>query len=396
MARSVDVDSLGRRAGFDLGRAADFVRAAILAFDGAKQSLGFPPVKRWLLCLSIVVAIAGFPRRCPAPIIYRPGEGWTYESVGSGGKWVRNRAKDQLAVAQESFDKKDFRTALKAARRTVKIWPLSDYAGPAQYLLGRVYEARRVDEKAFKEYQRALTRYPKLVNYDEVLQRQTAIALRFLGGQWFKLWGVIPIPRKDMDKTAQQFDQIYKNGPYHETGSAALMNVGTAREKEKNFPAAVKAYERAADKYWDRPEIAADAMYRAGMAWQKQAKQAGYDQGAAGSAVDTLNDFKALHPSDRRVDQATETILTLRGEQAKGAFQTAQFYERYRLWSAARVYYNESLARQPDGPFSAEAKARLEFLKPRAEAQTQKYADFERKSREASKTKFEKSQEPKK
>lgn len=353
-------------------------------------------VKRWLVCLAMGVAIAGFPRRCPAPIIYRPGEGWTYESVGSGGKWVRNRAKDQLEVAQESFDKKDYRTALKAARRTVKIWPLSDYAGPAQYLLGRVYEARRVDEKAFKEYQRALTRYPKLANYDEVLQRQTEIAMRFLGGQWFKLWGVIPIPKKDMDKTAQQFDQIFKNGPYHETGPPALMNVGTAREKEKNFPAAVKAYERAADKYWDRPEVAADAMFRAGQAWQKQAKQAGYDQGAAGNAVDTMNDFKALHPGDPRTDKATETILSLRGEQAKGAFQTAQFYERYRLWSAARVYYNECLARQPEGPLAAEATARLEFLKPRAEAQTQKYADSERKTREESKKAFEESQKSKK
>lgn len=343
-----------------------------------------------------MVAVAGFPRRCPAPIIYRPGEGWTYESVGTGGKWVRSRAKDQLAVAQESFDKKDYRTALKAARRTVKVWPLSDYAGPAQYLLGRVYEAKRVDEKAFKEYQRALTRYPKLPNYDEVLKRQTEIATRFLGGQWFKLWGVVPIPWKDMDKTAKQFDQIHKNGPYHETGPAALLNSGTAREKEKNYPAAVRAYEKAADKYWDRPQVAADSTYRAGSAWQKQAKEAGYDQGAAGNAVDAYTDFKALYPNDPRVNQASESIIALRAEQAKGAFQTAQFYERYRLWSAARVYYNESLSRQAEGPYSNEAKARLEFLKPRAEAQIQKYAEYEKKSREAMKKEFEKSQAPKK
>ena len=348
-------------------------------------------MKRWLFILSILVGVAGFPRRCPAPIIYRPGEGWTYESVGSGGKWVRTRARDQLAVAQEAFDKKDYRTALKSARRTVKIWPLSDYAGPAQYLLGRVYEAKRVDEKAFLEYQRALTRYPKLANYDEVLHRQTDIAKRFLGGQWFKLWGVIPIPYKDMDKTAKQFEQIHKNGPYFETGPAALLNVGTAREKEKHYPAAVKAYERAADKYWDRPEVASDALFRAGLAWQKQAKEAGYDQGAAGNAVDTFNDFKALHPGDPRTDQATERILAMRAEQAKGAFQTAQFYERYRMWSAARVYYNECLSRQPNGPFAEESTARLEFLKPRAEVQIQKYAEFEKKSREGSKKAFEKS-----
>ena len=355
-------------------------------------------MKRWLFCFGLLIGVAGFSRRCPAPVIYRPGEGWTYEAVGSGGKWVRNRAKDQLAVAQESFDRKDYRTALKSARRTVKIWPLSDYAGPAQYLVGRVYEVRHLDEKAFKEYQRALTRYPKLPNYDEVLHRQTDIALRYLGGQWFKLWGVIPIPYQDMDKTAKQFDQVFKNGPYHSTGPDALLNVGTAREKEKNFPAAVKAYERAADKYWDRPEVAADALYRGGKAWQKQARRAGYDQGAAGNSVDTMNDFKALYPKDPRVPDATGTILELKAEQAKGAFQTAQFYERYRLWSAARVYYNESLSKQAEGPYSVESKARLEFLKSRAEAQSQKYADYEKKNREASREALERkaASEPKK
>ena len=353
-------------------------------------------MKRWLFCLGVLVAVAGFPRRCPAPVIYRPGEGWTYESVGSGGKWVRSRAKDQLAVAQEAFDKQDYRTALKAARRTVKIWPLSDYAGPAQYLVGRTYEAKRVDEKAFKEYQRALTRYPKLANYDDVLRRQTEIAKRFLAGQWFKAWGVVPIPWKDMEKTAAQFEQIHKNGPYHETGPPALLNVGTAWEKKKEYQSAVRAYERAADKYWDRPDVAADATYLAGSAWQKQAKKAGYDQGAAGNAVDKFSDFKALYPTDPRRDQATDSIVILQAEQAKGAFQTAQFYERYRLWSAARVYYNDCLSRQPEGPFSDEAKARLEFLKPRAEAQMQKYADYERKTREASSKAFEKSQDSKK
>ena len=45
-------------------------------------------------------------------MIYTPGEGWRYESVG-GGKWQRARAKDQLDVAQAAFDKKQYSLALK-------------------------------------------------------------------------------------------------------------------------------------------------------------------------------------------------------------------------------------------------------------------------------------------
>ena len=55
-----------------------------------------------ILCC-IVLGVVICPYRSPAPLIYRPGEGWTYESVG-GAKWQRTRAKDQLEVAQEAFD----------------------------------------------------------------------------------------------------------------------------------------------------------------------------------------------------------------------------------------------------------------------------------------------------
>ena len=77
------------------------------------------------------------PYRSPAPLIYTPGEGWTYEPVGEGGNWARTRAKDHLVVAQDALDKKDYGTALKAGHRVVKVWPLSDYAPQAQYIVGQ-------------------------------------------------------------------------------------------------------------------------------------------------------------------------------------------------------------------------------------------------------------------
>ena len=45
------------------------------------------------------------------------------------------------------------------------------------------------------------------------------------------------------------------------------MNIGAAREKQSNYPLAVKAYERAADRYNDRQEVAlgSDLQSRAGL-----------------------------------------------------------------------------------------------------------------------------------
>jgi len=315
--------------------------------------------------------VALFPFRSPAPLIYTPGEGWTYEPVGGEGNWQRNRAKDQLIVAQDAFDKKDYSLALKAARRTVRVWPLSDYAPQAQYLVGRCYEARGMDERAFKEYQVVIDKYPKFVNGDDVFKRQFEIANRFLGGEWFRLWDYIPF-FPSMERTASLYEKIVKNGPYSDVGPRAQMNLGTAREKQKNYPEAVKAYEVATDRYQDRTKIASEALFRKGLAYQKQAETAEYDQSTAGEAIATFTDFTTLYPDDPRVPGAQKIIASLKTEQARGDFEIARFYEKDRKWKAAKTYYNEVVnltLGDPNSLYALQARERIAALNKRIQAE---------------------------
>ena len=323
---------------------------------------------RPLRVLLIFSAFFSLAVNTPAPLVYRAGEGWTYESSGSGS-WTRTRAMDQLEVAQQAFEKKDFKLAAKAGRRVVRMWPFSDYAPEAQYLAGRAYEERGQDEKAFKSYQQLIEKYPKSANYDEVVKRQYGIANRYLAGQWFKLWGCIPF-FPSMDKTVQMYEKLIKNGPYSEVAPQAQMNIGTAREKQSDFPAAVKAYESAADKYHDRKAVAADALYRAGLAYLKQAKTAEYDQSIAGQAISTFTDFMTLYPQDARVPEAQKHIVSLRTEQARGSLIVARYYEKKRQWDGALVYYNEVLIRDPQSKYAEEAKQRIDQIKQRTALQT--------------------------
>jgi len=316
--------------------------------------------------LLIGVFLLAFPFRSPAPLIYRPGEGWTYEPVGGTAKWQMPRAKDQLDVAQAAFDKKAYSLALKAARRVVRVWPLSDYAPQGQYLVGRCYEETGKDEKAFKEYQKVLEKQPKIGNYEEILQRQIAITDRFLAGKWFKLWGYIPF-FPSMERTSDMYDKIVRNGPYSNVAPQAQLKIGTAREKQHNYPLAVKAYELAADRYHDRPKIAAEALYRAGLAYKKQAQTAEYDQSAAGKAIATFTDFKTLYANDARVSQTDKIISSLKTEQARGSFQIAKFYEKKKKWNGALVYYNEVQLLDPDSPYATEAQQRIFALKKKTQ-----------------------------
>ena len=113
------------------------------------------------------------------------------------------------------------------------------------------------------------------------------------------------------------------------------MNIGVAREKQTRFMndnepyiQAAKAYERAADRYRDRPEIAADALYKAGLAYHKQARTAEYDQSTAGQAISTFTDFMTLYPNDPRLPQSEKTITALKTEQARGNYEIARFYDK--------------------------------------------------------------------
>jgi len=318
------------------------------------------------LCL-ILLCVFAVPFTSPAPLIYRPGEGWVYEPVGGGGRWQRARAQEQLEVAQKAFDQKDYSLALKAARRVVRVWPLSDPAPQAQYLIGRAYEAKGKDEKAFKEYQKLLEKQPKIANFSEVLERQYAIAGKFLAGKWFKLWGFIPF-FPSMEKTADMYDKIVKNGPYSEVAPQAQMKIGEAREKKKDYALAAKAYETAADRYHDRPQIAAAALFKQGLAFQKQAQTGEYDQHTAGQAIATFTDFMTLYPNDPRVREAQTIITSLKGEQARGNFKIARFYEKRKKWRAAETYYNEVVnlsLQDPNSVIAATAKERIDELKKR-------------------------------
>ena len=135
---------------------------------------------------------AGISLSCAGAAGLSAGRRLDLRTVGGEGKWQQPRAKDQLEVAQAAFDKKAYGLALKAARRVVQVWPLSDYAPRAQYLVARCYEATGKEEKAFKAYQTLLEKQPKIANFDEILQRQFEIANQFLRRQVVQAVGLHP------------------------------------------------------------------------------------------------------------------------------------------------------------------------------------------------------------
>jgi outer membrane protein assembly factor BamD len=327
--------------------------------------------RRFVFLLSLVTGAMLLPFRAPAPLYYTAGEGWYYEPFGEKANWQRARAKDQLEVAEQAFTNKNYSVTLHAAHRVLRVWPLSDSAPRAEYLIGRCLEKSGKDEAAFNAYQAIIQKYPHSESFEDVLQRQFEIADRFLGGEWFRLWGIIPL-YPSMDETAKLFSTIVTNGPYSSVAPRAQLRIGAAREKQKDWDAAVKVYATAADRYYNQPVIAADALYRQGVSYQKQASTAEYDQGTAAQAIAAYTDFTTLYPDDKRVPDAEKAKAALKAQQVEGNFRIAQFYEQNKVLNAAQrrdgalVYYNQVLQLDPNSAFAAQARQRIEQLKPRA------------------------------
>ena len=202
----------------------------------------------------------------------------------------------------------------------------------------------------------------KVARFDEILQRQSDITDRYLAGKWFRLWGYIPL-YKSMERTAGMYEKVVNNGPYSDIATDVQLKIGRAREKQSNYPMAAKAYERAADRYNDRPKIAAEALYREGLAYHKESQTGEYDQGAAEKAIATFTDFMALFPNDPRVPETQKIIGALKTEQARGSFKIARFYEKYHKWKGALVYYNEVLLLDPDSAYAITARERIDTIK---------------------------------
>src|SRR5262245_57952011 len=113
----------------------------------------------------------GLPQISPAPLIYRPGEGW--ETSGEGE--VERASKAQLAKAQKLEKAKNFEQAAVAYRMLVKTWPLSPNASEAQYRFACCLLEVGEPMKAYKEFQKTIESYPDSSYFNEILQKEYEI-----------------------------------------------------------------------------------------------------------------------------------------------------------------------------------------------------------------------------
>ena len=309
-----------------------------------------------LLCCLVSVFCLVLPQDCPAPLIWRKGEGWTYERSGYQSA---NNPKDQLALAKKYQANKEYGQAVSAYRRVISRWPTSLAVPEARMGLGECLTALGYYYKAFKAYQDLVEKNPNSPYFDTVLERQFEIANLFLGGEKIKIWWFRLF--SGLGKAGEIYEQIVKNGPYSKVGPPSQFRIGLVYEKQKDYLSAVHAYEKLLERYPSDP-LAEDAQFQIGWANYKEARRAEYDQNSANQALAAFQDFLLRYPSSPKVARAEELRAELRQDQSRGLFSIGKFYEKRKDYRAALIYYNQVIEKNPKSDWAGKARVQITTL----------------------------------
>lgn len=322
------------------------------------------PKKFAVALLGLIMFAFLMPTESPAALVWRKGEGWTWEHAGvtTGTNPV-----DQLKIGQELEAKKRYRDAIGAYRRVIARWPLSSSTQEARMGLAECYGAIGYHYKAFQTYQELIKKNPNTPHFDEVLQRQFEIGNLFLAGERQKTWGIRWFP--SMERTVEIYEQVVKNGPYSPVATEAQFRIGLTYEKERDYLAAVHAYEKLMERYPKHP-LAEAAQFQIGWEYKKESQRAEYDQNAANQAIAAFTDFVLRYPQSDKVPVAEQYRTALKLDQARGLFRIGQFYEKNHFYQSAIIYYNDVIEKNPESDWATQAKEKVAQLSPRAAEKT--------------------------
>ena len=296
---------------------------------------------------------------CPAALVWRKGEGWTYER---GGVATAANPREQLEVARKFQAKKDYDNAIGAYRRLLARWPTSSAAQEARLGLGESLVELGYLYKGFKEYQNLIEKHPNSPYFDTVLERQFDIGSRFLAGAKHRIWRLRIF--SGLGKAVEVFEHVVKNGPYSPVGPEAQFRIGLAYEKQRDYISAVHAYEKVLERYPKLP-IAEEAQFEIGWAYMKEAGRSEYDQNNANQSITAFNDFLLRFPDSNKTKRVEQVRVELKQEQSRGLFQIAAFYEKRNNPKAALIYYNEVIEQNPKSDWAGNAQRKITALASR-------------------------------
>ena len=321
--------------------------------------------------LAALVALALFPARLAADLVWTPQGGWKVEGgvlAGFAGEQGRN-ALDLMNKARAAEEARRLGAAIKLYETVAKKYPNSVFAAEALYRTGAIYQKRLQYYKAFDTYQQLLARYPGSEKFTQVVGEQYRIASDLFAGKRPRIWGGLLPGFRNREKALEYFEVIVQSAPYSDYAPLALMNAARGYKQINEIPAAVDALDRMINTY-PRSVLTPDAYLKIAQTHASLVDGPYYDQASTKEAITYYEDYMILFPGDAGMATAEKGLAEMKTVLAKSKLTIADYYLKYRQnYKAAKVFYNEAITVYPDSAVAAQARAKLVEVEAKLDAQ---------------------------
>lgn len=265
---------------------------------------------------------------------------------------------EQFEYARSLYEVKNYVSAITEFKKLLKNYPKSKEAAESQYYLGLSEDASGRPYEAFQAYQKVIDKYPFSTRIQEIIEKQYALAERFIEGEKRKALGVnLPVE----NPAIEILTKVVENSTYGPLAAKAQYKLGLVLKQLQRYYEAEEAFNKVLSRYpesdWVEPAKFQIAECRAAVS-----RGPAYDQGAAQEAKEKFEEFVRDNPDAELSDKAEENISALNEKEAQANFETAVFYEKQKAYDSAAIYYNDVIDSYPHSSWAVKALERLQRM----------------------------------
>jgi outer membrane protein assembly factor BamD len=272
---------------------------------------------------------------------------------------VRDTPVEQLSFALDYFNNKDYEPAIRELQKLIKHYPKAREAAEAQFYLGSALEQQGKLREAFAAYQRVIDQYPFSERAAEIVPLQFAIGEKLLEGEEGRgLWGMVT---GDSDEVVKIFEAVIRNDPYGPLAPEAQYRIGLYLLENQSYLEAKDELLKVINNYPDSDRVRA-AEFQIAYADSQRSAAPQYEQEVTKTALEGFEDYLRRHPGSDLSPKAREKISRLRDKEAENHFMIAQFYEKQKNFSAAKIYFQVVLDGYQDTPWARKALEKIRDL----------------------------------
>lgn len=287
----------------------------------------------------------------------------TFEDT-RGFRWFggpsRQGPEHQWQRVQDALERNRTRRAIRLATQLVRAWPDHPLAPKALILTGELHTRRDAPKKAFDAYQTLIDSYAGQFDYQDILDRQLALAENVQ----HRVYRALLTRYRQPEDAIPLYQKLITNAPHADITPELLFRIGQIHLEKNNPHEAIAEFNRLEDQYPGSPFAPLAAWHRA-KAFESLTERFPTDNSTTLSAYQAYLYFTNTYPNHERAPEAHERMIHFYNRAAAHQYRLAVFYqENMDNPEAARVTLESLLQTYAESDWAVKAADRLETIKP--------------------------------